>query len=122
MELSSDVPSKSGMRFNNRYGWICRFAGEMIVEVRAYLDSAMIGELFRKNPLCSPMPILRRPAASIPGLTGSRIECQPCGGASAAAPDPAHPSRRSFASEPAFERSTKETPHAAVPSPRDSGG
>ena len=39
------------MPFHNRYCWVVRFDGEIIVEVRAYLDSALVAELFRQNPM-----------------------------------------------------------------------
>lgn len=39
----------SGMRFDNRYCWVIRFAGETIVEVRAYLDSALVQKLIDEN-------------------------------------------------------------------------
>ena len=51
VELVSDAIARNGMRFDNHYCWITRFDGETIVEVRAYLDSAMVAELFRQNPV-----------------------------------------------------------------------
>ena len=42
---------RNGMRFDNHYCWIVRFDGRTIVEVRAYLDSALVAELFRQNPV-----------------------------------------------------------------------
>lgn len=51
VELRSDARAANGMRFDNRYCWLCRFADDRIVEVRAYLDSALVAELFRQNPL-----------------------------------------------------------------------
>jgi ketosteroid isomerase-like protein len=51
VELVSDAIARNGMRFDNHYCWITRFDGETIVEVRAYLDSAMVAELFRQNRL-----------------------------------------------------------------------
>jgi hypothetical protein len=51
VELVSDAIARNGMRFDNQYCWITRFDGETVVEVRAYLDSAMVAELFRQNPL-----------------------------------------------------------------------
>ena len=51
VELRSKATAKNGMRFDNRYCWVCRFAGRRIVEVRAYLDSWLVGELFRQNPI-----------------------------------------------------------------------
>jgi uncharacterized protein len=51
VELHSLATAKNGMRFDNRYCWVCRFAGGKIVEVRAYLDSAMVARLFKENPI-----------------------------------------------------------------------
>jgi ketosteroid isomerase-like protein len=53
VELHSLATAKNGMRFDNRYCWVCRFAAGKIVEVRAYLDSAMVARLFEENPLAS---------------------------------------------------------------------
>ena len=50
VELVSDATARNGMRFDNHYCWVVRFDAERIVEVRAYLDSAMVAELFRQNP------------------------------------------------------------------------
>jgi ketosteroid isomerase-like protein len=50
VELHSDVRAANGMHFDNRYCWVCRFEEGSIVEVRAYLDSAMVAELLRQNP------------------------------------------------------------------------
>jgi hypothetical protein len=53
-ELLSTSTTNEGAPFANRYCWVCRFDGDMIVEVRAYLDSMMVdytilrGELARK--------------------------------------------------------------------------
>lgn len=51
VELHSRVHAANGMLFDNRYCWVCRFDAGMIVEVRAYLDSAMVAELVRQNPV-----------------------------------------------------------------------
>jgi uncharacterized protein len=51
IELRSDATAKNGLRFDNRYCWVCRFAGDTIVEVRAYLDSALVARLFDENPI-----------------------------------------------------------------------
>jgi len=51
VELVSNAIARYGMQFDNHYCWVTRFAGEIIVEERAYLDSAMVAELFRQNPL-----------------------------------------------------------------------
>jgi uncharacterized protein len=51
VELRSLATAKNGLRFDNRYCWVCRFSGDKIVEVRAYLDSALVAQLFRENPI-----------------------------------------------------------------------
>jgi ketosteroid isomerase-like protein len=51
VELVSDATARNGMRFDNHYCWVTRFDGNTIVEVRAYLDSAMVAELFHQNPI-----------------------------------------------------------------------
>jgi ketosteroid isomerase-like protein len=51
VELHSLATAKNGMRFDNRYCWVCRFVNGMIVEVRAYLDSAIVARLFEENPI-----------------------------------------------------------------------
>ncbi len=49
VELRSYAFAKSGMRFDNRYCWVVRFNDTMIVEVRAYLDSALVQQLIDAN-------------------------------------------------------------------------
>ncbi|BCH23316.1 nuclear transport factor 2 family protein [Mesorhizobium sp. L-8-3] len=51
VELVSGATARNGMRFDNHYCWVVRFDGGTIVEVRAYLDSALVAELFRENPI-----------------------------------------------------------------------
>ena len=51
VELHSLATAKNGLRFDNRYCWVCRFANDTIVEVRAYLDSALVARLFAENPI-----------------------------------------------------------------------
>jgi ketosteroid isomerase-like protein len=51
VELHSLATAKNGFRFDNRYCWVCRFNGDKIVEVRAYLDSALVAQLFQENPI-----------------------------------------------------------------------
>jgi uncharacterized protein len=51
VELHSLATAKNGMRFDNRYCWVIYFQGGMIVRVRAYLDSAMVAQLFEENPI-----------------------------------------------------------------------
>ncbi|MGI5282549.1 nuclear transport factor 2 family protein [Nonomuraea polychroma] len=48
-ELVSTSTTKEGAPFDNRYCWVCRFDGDMIAEVRAYLDSAMVGYAVLRN-------------------------------------------------------------------------
>lgn len=51
IELHSLATARNGLRFDNRYCWVCRFAGGKITEVRAYLDSALVARLFAENPI-----------------------------------------------------------------------
>src|SRR6201988_2928287 len=51
VELHSLATAKNGLRFANRYCWVCRFVNGTIVEVRAYLDSVMVARLFEENPI-----------------------------------------------------------------------
>ena len=50
VELRSLATAKNGMRFDNYYCWVVYFQGDLIVRVRAYLDSAMVARLFAENP------------------------------------------------------------------------
>ena len=50
VELHSLATAKNGMRFDNRYCWVCTFENNVITRVRAYLDSAMVAQLF-ENPI-----------------------------------------------------------------------
>jgi len=49
VELRSYAVANNGMRFDNQYCWVLRFQDEMIVEVRAYLDSALVKKLIDEN-------------------------------------------------------------------------
>jgi ketosteroid isomerase-like protein len=51
VELHSLATAKNGMRIDNRYCWVVYFRDRIITHVRAYLDSAMVAELFAENPL-----------------------------------------------------------------------
>ena len=53
VELRSLATAKNGMRFDNRYCWVVYFRNNVIVRVRAYLDSAMVAQLFDENPIGS---------------------------------------------------------------------
>ncbi|MEJ8855237.1 nuclear transport factor 2 family protein [Variovorax robiniae] len=49
VEMQSMATALNGMRFDNRYCWVVRFENDKIVQVRAYLDSALIQKLFDEN-------------------------------------------------------------------------
>jgi hypothetical protein len=49
-ELRSTAKTNEGATFANDYCWVCRFDGEMIVEVRAHLDSAMVDYTVHATP------------------------------------------------------------------------
>jgi uncharacterized protein len=53
IELRSLATAKNGMRFDNYYCWVVYFKDEVIVKVRAYLDSAMVSQLFTENPIAA---------------------------------------------------------------------
>jgi uncharacterized protein len=49
VELEALSTALNGKPFSNRYCWICRFKDGQIVEVRAYLDSALVQNLLDEN-------------------------------------------------------------------------
>ena len=49
VELQSLSTALNGKPFNNRYCWVARFSNGNIVEVRAYLDSALVQQLIDEN-------------------------------------------------------------------------
>ncbi|MFJ6904542.1 nuclear transport factor 2 family protein [Streptomyces griseoluteus] len=53
VEMQANSTTLEGSTFDGTYCWVCRFdspdAGARIVEVRAYLDSAMIGWVVNRN-------------------------------------------------------------------------
>ena len=49
VELIADSRAKNGMAFNNRYCWVCEFNGEVIINVRAYLDSELVNTILKNN-------------------------------------------------------------------------
>lgn len=53
VELHSLANAKNGMRFDNYYCWVVYFKDKVIVKVRAYLDSAMVAQLFAENPIAA---------------------------------------------------------------------
>lgn len=44
VEMEAVSTAIDGEPYRNTYAWICRFEQDTIVEVRAYLDSAMVAE------------------------------------------------------------------------------
>jgi ketosteroid isomerase-like protein len=48
-ELHSMSTTNEGARFANNYCWVCRFDGDTIVEVRAYLDSMRVAYTVLRN-------------------------------------------------------------------------
>lgn len=48
-ELHSVSTTGEGAKFANDYCWVCRFDGDIIVEVRAYLDSMMVAYTILRN-------------------------------------------------------------------------
>ncbi|MGF1909766.1 nuclear transport factor 2 family protein [Vibrio kasasachensis] len=49
VELVADSYTKTQVHFNNRYCWVCQFENEKIVNVRAYLDSALVSAVLPQN-------------------------------------------------------------------------
>jgi uncharacterized protein len=50
-ELLSTSTTNEGASFDNRYCRVCRFDGDTIAEVRAYLDSMMVDYTIQRNEL-----------------------------------------------------------------------
>ena len=48
VQLSYSINDKP---FNNTYCWLVKFENEVIVHVRAYLDSALVQALVSENPI-----------------------------------------------------------------------
>jgi uncharacterized protein len=48
-ELRSTSTTIEGAAFANTYCWVCRFDGDTIVNVRAYLDSTMVAYTMLRN-------------------------------------------------------------------------
>lgn len=49
VEMENLSTALNGKPFNNTYAWIVRFENEEIVEVRAYVDSAMVQRVLDEN-------------------------------------------------------------------------
>src|SRR5215217_6594227 len=53
VEMESLSTALNGKPFDNRYCWVTRFSNGTIVEVRAYLDSALVQQLIEENERAS---------------------------------------------------------------------
>jgi ketosteroid isomerase-like protein len=49
VEMRSLSTALNDKPFNNTYCWVCRFEKSIIVEVRAYVDSALVQRLIKEN-------------------------------------------------------------------------
>jgi ketosteroid isomerase-like protein len=50
VEMRNESKTKSGMDYNQTYGWCVRWSEEgKIVQVRAYLDTALLKDVFEAN-------------------------------------------------------------------------
>jgi hypothetical protein len=49
VEMVSKAECKNGLNFDNTYAWVCRFEEGIIVQVRAYLDSAIVKQAIEEN-------------------------------------------------------------------------
>lgn len=48
-ELKARSVTLEGAPYDMEYCWVCRFDGDVIVEVRSYLDSAMVADTVARN-------------------------------------------------------------------------
>lgn len=46
VEYTARATTKSGKDYVQEFCWLCRFEGDMIVEIRIYMDSALVKNLF----------------------------------------------------------------------------
>jgi len=46
VEYTAKAMTKSGREYSQEFCWLCRFEGDMIVEIRIYMDSALVKNLF----------------------------------------------------------------------------
>lgn len=49
VEMESLSTALNGMPFNNTYCWVVKFDDNLIVEVRAYVDSALVQKVINEN-------------------------------------------------------------------------
>ena len=52
VEMESLSTARNGKPFNNTYCWVLRFEEDIIVEVKAYVDSALVQRLIDENENC----------------------------------------------------------------------
>ena len=61
--FTTSPQTNEAARFANNYCWVCRFDGDEIVEVRAYLDSMMVAYTILRNEIAAGL-IERTPIAT----------------------------------------------------------
>jgi len=49
VEMENEGKCKNGMDYNQRYSWNVRWEGNVIVEVRAYVDTALVRDVIEGN-------------------------------------------------------------------------
>ena len=49
VEMHANATDLRGEPFDNVYCWVCRFQGDVIVEVRAYVDTELVQAVFDAN-------------------------------------------------------------------------
>lgn len=49
VEMENEGKCKNGMEYNQRYAWCVRWEGKSIMEVRAYLDTALLRDVIEGN-------------------------------------------------------------------------
>jgi uncharacterized protein len=49
VEHTADATTKKGSEFHQEFCWICRFEGDMIVEVKMYMDTAVVETVLSEN-------------------------------------------------------------------------
>lgn len=71
-ELVAQATAIDGSDFENTCCWVCRFAGDVIIEVRAYLDSELVADAVAR---LEPLAAAQRPGEPEPVIqTGPRHE------------------------------------------------
>jgi len=49
VEMENEGKCKNGMDYNQRYSWNVRWEGNVVIEVRAYLDTALLRDVIEGN-------------------------------------------------------------------------